>query len=77
MPASYRGPRYTAMDFAMKMLERWHIDRPLLYGLLVISVISTIVLYSRWVGIAHQRVPTAAMRGGRCPQTRRHICRHI
>ncbi len=30
----------------MKMLERWHIDRPLLYGLLVISVISMIVLYS-------------------------------
>ena len=30
----------------MKILERWHIDRPLLYALLVISVISIIVLYS-------------------------------
>ena len=30
----------------MKILERWHIDRPLLYGLLVVSVISIIVLYS-------------------------------
>lgn len=30
----------------MKNLERWHIDRPLFYALLIISLISIIVLYS-------------------------------
>lgn len=30
----------------MKNFERWHIDRPLLYALLIIALISTIVLYS-------------------------------
>jgi rod shape determining protein RodA len=30
----------------MKNLERWHIDRPLFYALLIISLISVIVLYS-------------------------------
>ncbi len=30
----------------MKILERWHIDRPLFYALLIIGLISTIVLYS-------------------------------
>ena len=30
----------------MKNLERWHIDRPLFYALLIISLISVIVLFS-------------------------------
>ncbi len=30
----------------MKILERWHIDRPLFYALLIIGLISIIVLYS-------------------------------
>jgi rod shape determining protein RodA len=30
----------------MKNLERWHIDRPLFYALLIITLISLIVLYS-------------------------------